>query len=274
MRITPESGKTVKVEVNRTILAKRLGRLTGSGLFTESQKTGRDWTEIDVAEERPLSQIFCSNCSAVFVSLFEKLAESLNESTSDQRCATLFQAMAEALVGHPTEARQTFSRLSGQLAGDSAGLSQFFHETAARYSAPKTGNGRDLASQDSNGLKSLWLLIDATIELGSPSLNAANSVALLRKFRSLPTPPEAPWISDFQPLVRALIEQHLRFEMGARKIDPDADLESLGIAAEQLRDLLPLWQPRVAALFKGTIDAREPVEGIAPGEYRLRARQG
>jgi hypothetical protein len=47
VRLTPAPGKTLKVEVNRTIIARRLGRLTGGGLFAESQKTGRDldWRE-------------------------------------------------------------------------------------------------------------------------------------------------------------------------------------------------------------------------------------
>src|SRR5882724_2288316 len=47
VRLKPEPGKTLKVEVNRTIIAKRLGRLTGGGLFAESQKLGRDldWPE-------------------------------------------------------------------------------------------------------------------------------------------------------------------------------------------------------------------------------------
>lgn len=50
VRLTPEPGKTLKVEVNRTIIAKRLGRITGAGLFAESQKTGRDldWRESGV----------------------------------------------------------------------------------------------------------------------------------------------------------------------------------------------------------------------------------
>jgi hypothetical protein len=42
VRLTPEPGKTLKVEVRRTILAKRLGRSTGAGLFAESQKLGRE----------------------------------------------------------------------------------------------------------------------------------------------------------------------------------------------------------------------------------------
>lgn len=47
VRLTPEPGKTLRVEVTRTNIAKRLGRLTGSGLFAESQKTGREleWRE-------------------------------------------------------------------------------------------------------------------------------------------------------------------------------------------------------------------------------------
>ena len=38
VRLTPEPGKTLRVEVDRTIIARRLGRLTGGGLFAESQK--------------------------------------------------------------------------------------------------------------------------------------------------------------------------------------------------------------------------------------------
>ena len=47
VRLTPEPGKSLRVEVKRTGIAKRLGRLTGAGLFAESQKLGRemDWSE-------------------------------------------------------------------------------------------------------------------------------------------------------------------------------------------------------------------------------------
>lgn len=50
VRLRPEPGKTLKVGVNRTIIAKRLGRLTGGGLFAESQKLGQehDWREAGV----------------------------------------------------------------------------------------------------------------------------------------------------------------------------------------------------------------------------------
>ena len=50
VRLKPEPGKSLKVEVNRTIVAKRLGRLTGGGLLAESQKTGREleWPEAGV----------------------------------------------------------------------------------------------------------------------------------------------------------------------------------------------------------------------------------
>jgi hypothetical protein len=47
VRFTPEPGKTHRVEVERKIVAKRMGRLTGGGLFAESQKLGREleWKE-------------------------------------------------------------------------------------------------------------------------------------------------------------------------------------------------------------------------------------
>lgn len=40
VRLTPEPGKTLRVKVDRTIVARRIGRLTGSGLFAESKKLG------------------------------------------------------------------------------------------------------------------------------------------------------------------------------------------------------------------------------------------
>ena len=47
VRLRLEPGKTFRVEVNRKVLARRLGRITGGGLFAESQKLGR---EMDVTE--------------------------------------------------------------------------------------------------------------------------------------------------------------------------------------------------------------------------------
>lgn len=50
VRLKPEPGKTLRIEVSRTIIARRMGRLTGGGLFAESQKLGlaRDWPESGV----------------------------------------------------------------------------------------------------------------------------------------------------------------------------------------------------------------------------------
>ncbi len=47
VRLTPEPGKTLRVEVVRSILARRIGRLTGAGLYAESQKLGEhlDWKD-------------------------------------------------------------------------------------------------------------------------------------------------------------------------------------------------------------------------------------
>lgn len=50
VRLVPQRGQTLKVEVERTIIAKRLGRLTGTGLFGESQKLGlaTDWQDAKI----------------------------------------------------------------------------------------------------------------------------------------------------------------------------------------------------------------------------------
>ena len=50
VRLRPEPGKSLRVEVRRTAIAQRIGRLTGAGLFAESQKLGRDvdWRESDI----------------------------------------------------------------------------------------------------------------------------------------------------------------------------------------------------------------------------------
>lgn len=46
-RVTPTPGGSHQIKVDRTIIAKRLGRLTGAGLFAESQKLG---THLDSQE--------------------------------------------------------------------------------------------------------------------------------------------------------------------------------------------------------------------------------
>lgn len=38
VRLTPVPGKTLRVELKRTIIAQRIGRLTGAGLFAESRE--------------------------------------------------------------------------------------------------------------------------------------------------------------------------------------------------------------------------------------------
>ena len=50
VRLTPAPGATLRIELNRRIIAKRLGRLTGAGLFAESQQLGQepDWPESGV----------------------------------------------------------------------------------------------------------------------------------------------------------------------------------------------------------------------------------
>ncbi len=47
VRVTPKPGGTLKIEIQRKQIAKRLGRLTGAGIFAESQKLGGypNWKE-------------------------------------------------------------------------------------------------------------------------------------------------------------------------------------------------------------------------------------
>jgi hypothetical protein len=47
VRLTPQPGVTLAVEVRRELPARRIGRLTGAGLFAESQRLGEraDWRE-------------------------------------------------------------------------------------------------------------------------------------------------------------------------------------------------------------------------------------
>ncbi|WP_201766767.1 hypothetical protein [Rhodopirellula sp. SWK7] len=50
VRLTPQPGKKHVIEVERQLPAKRLGRVTGTGLFAESQKCGEhlDWTDQNI----------------------------------------------------------------------------------------------------------------------------------------------------------------------------------------------------------------------------------
>lgn len=45
VKVVPEAGKTIEIAVMRSLPAKRLGRITGGGMFAESQKFGEhlDW---------------------------------------------------------------------------------------------------------------------------------------------------------------------------------------------------------------------------------------
>ncbi len=51
LRITPQPGQTQQIKLTRRIIAERVGRLTGRGLFAESQKLGAesDWLDGPIA---------------------------------------------------------------------------------------------------------------------------------------------------------------------------------------------------------------------------------
>lgn len=50
VRATPSPGKSLRIEVDRKIIARRIGRLTGGGIYGESQRLGeaQDWKESGV----------------------------------------------------------------------------------------------------------------------------------------------------------------------------------------------------------------------------------
>lgn len=59
VRLKPQPGQTLRVEVRCTSIAKRLGRLTGGGLFAESQKLGRelDWRESGIVGQDSVQNV-------------------------------------------------------------------------------------------------------------------------------------------------------------------------------------------------------------------------
>ena len=59
VRLTPEPGKLLTIEVKRTILAQRIGRLTGAGQFAESQRLGlpRDWRESGIVGQDSVQNV-------------------------------------------------------------------------------------------------------------------------------------------------------------------------------------------------------------------------
>ena len=50
VRLIPQPGQSLKVEVERKIIGRRLGRITGGGIFGESQKLGleKDWRDGEI----------------------------------------------------------------------------------------------------------------------------------------------------------------------------------------------------------------------------------
>jgi len=59
VRLTPAPGQTRRVELRRTSIAQRIGRLTGAGLFAESQKLGleMDWPESQIVGQDSVQNV-------------------------------------------------------------------------------------------------------------------------------------------------------------------------------------------------------------------------
>ncbi len=58
VRVTPKPGGSQRIEIDRRMIAKRLGRLTGAGRFAEAEKVG---------EEAPLSESGVFGCDSVLL---------------------------------------------------------------------------------------------------------------------------------------------------------------------------------------------------------------
>lgn len=113
-KFTPAPGKTERIEVRRTSIAKSLGRLTGAGLFAESQKTGRDtaWEESGVA-----------GCDSVQVArLGERLFWLWGDTTLPDRPLGLFHCSGATTVQRPLAAFEPPLRLPFDLFRDKNGV--------------------------------------------------------------------------------------------------------------------------------------------------------
>ncbi len=62
LKLTPKAGETLKLKLKRTMLAERVRRLTGDGIFAESVKLGRE-----VPFEKPGTNASLVGCDSVFV---------------------------------------------------------------------------------------------------------------------------------------------------------------------------------------------------------------
>src|ERR1044071_3518805 len=93
VRLKPEPGQTLRVEVTRNILAKCLGRLTGAGLFAESQKLGSepDWRESGIL-----------GCDSVQVAAHDgKLFWAWGDTTLANYPLGLFDTLSATTMLHP-----------------------------------------------------------------------------------------------------------------------------------------------------------------------------
>lgn len=153
-KLTPASGETRRIEVRRTSIAKCLGRLTGAGLFAESQKTGRDtaWEESGVA-----------GCDSVQVArLGERLFWLWGDTTLPDRPLGLFHCSGATTAQRPLASFEPPLRLPFDLFRD------------------KNGNPRNIAEIPGEGPTWLTALANLPDKDGNERL-----VATYMKVRSL-----------------------------------------------------------------------------------------
>ncbi len=136
VRLTPTAGGNARIEVERTIIAKRLGRLTGGGLLAHSTRLGLepDWIESGVV-----------GCDSVQLAVHsDRLFWIWGDTTlphyplGNLSCQRRYDRIAIACSQHTTAARPTrlFSRRSraaarcGQDARNGTDMAQRRHQPA------------------------------------------------------------------------------------------------------------------------------------------------
>lgn len=125
VRLHPEPGKRLRVEVRRTALARRIGRLTGAGLLAESQKLGleQEWQDGPIA-----------GCDSVQTALYQgRLHWFWGDTLIARYPLGIFHCSGATTAAAPLAAREPPLRLAFDYFRDAQG--------AARGVAPMPGEG-------------------------------------------------------------------------------------------------------------------------------------
>ncbi|RIK87677.1 MAG: hypothetical protein DCC67_01570, partial [Planctomycetota bacterium] len=192
VRLTPQPGDATRIEVSRTNIAKRLGRLTGAGLFAESQKLG---LERDVRE----SGVF--GCDSVQTAVYRgRLFWAWGDTSVPHYPLGLFHMTSATTPCEPLKSLEPPLRLQYEYFADDEGRPRSVAEMPGEGPTWLTGY---IALPDESGgerLVATYHKIRPPLEPYELGLCAWNDEAakfdhvatLWRKSDAAPTPPPAP----------------------------------------------------------------------------------